>query len=137
MESPEVRRRTMQAVKSKDTSIEMRVRRPLHAEGYRYRIHERELPGCPDIVFSSRRKVIFINGCFWHGHPCVRGQRVPKSNTDYWTAKISRNKARDATALKELRELGWQASVVWECELAKDTSAVIKKLSRFLGPTVM
>lgn len=137
MESPEVRRRTMQAVKSKDTSIEMRVRRSLHAEGYRYRLHKRELPGCPDLVFSSRRKVIFIHGCFWHGHPCARGKRVPQSNTDYWTAKVSRNKARDATALKELRELGWVASVVWECELTKDTTAIMKKLSRFLGPTAM
>ncbi len=137
MESPEVRRRTMQAVKSKDTSIEMRVRRLLHARGYRYRLHERALPGCPDLVFSSRRKAIFIHGCFWHGHQCARGKRVTKSNTDYWTTKISRNSVRDAAALKELRELEWKASVVWECELAKDASSVMKKLTRFLGPTVV
>jgi DNA mismatch endonuclease, patch repair protein len=132
MESPEVRRRTMQAVKSKDTSIEMRVRRLLHAQGYRYRLHKRELPGCPDLVFSSRRKVIFIHGCFWHGHPCARGKRVPKSNTDYWTAKISRNKARDAATLVTLRKSGWQALVLWECEMKKP-DALQDRLQSFLG----
>jgi DNA mismatch endonuclease, patch repair protein len=122
----------MQAVKSKDTSVEMRVRRLLYAQGYRYRLHKRELPGCPDIVFSSRRKVIFINGCFWHGHQCARGKRVPKSNTDYWTAKISRNKARDAAALTSLIELGWQALVLWECEMKKP-NALQDRLESFLG----
>jgi len=134
MESPAARRRTMQAVKSKDTGIEMRVRQLLHAQGYRYRLHRGDLPGCPDLVFSSRRKVIFIHGCFWHGHQCARGKRVPKTNTGYWTAKISRNSARDATTRERLQELGWKVSVVWECELAKDTGVVIKKLARFLGP---
>jgi DNA mismatch endonuclease (patch repair protein) len=123
----------MQAVKSKDTGIEMRVRRFLHARGYRYRLHRGDLPGCPDLVFSSRRKVIFIHGCFWHGHQCARGKRVPKTNTDYWTAKISRNSARDATTRAKLKKLGWKVSIVWECELAKDTGVVLKKLSRFLG----
>jgi DNA mismatch endonuclease, patch repair protein len=134
MESPEVRRRTMQAVKSKDTCIEMHVRRLLHAQGYRYRLHRADLPGCPDLVFRSRRKVIFIHGCFWHGHQCARGKRVPKTNTDYWTAKISRNSARDAATRDRLKGLGWKASIVWECELAKHTGAVLRKLSRFLGP---
>jgi DNA mismatch endonuclease (patch repair protein) len=124
----------MQAVKSKDTSVEMRVRRLLYAQGYRYRLHKRELPGCPDIVFSGRRKAIFINGCFWHGHSCARGKRVPKSNTDYWTKKISRNRTRDASALQQLDELGWKALVVWECELTKSADSVIKQLCRFLGP---
>ncbi len=71
----------MQAVKSKDTSIELRVRRTLHAQGYRYRLHRPDLPGRPDLVFSSRKKVVFIHGCFWHGHQCARGKRVPKTNT--------------------------------------------------------
>ena len=87
MESPEARRRTMQAVKSKNTSIEIRVRRLLYAQGYRYRLHKNELPGCPDLVFTRFRKIIFIHGCFWHGHRCARGKRVPKSNTDYWRPK--------------------------------------------------
>ena len=120
MESPALRRRTMQAVKSKDTAIEMHVRRLLHAQGYRFRLHGADLPGCPDLVFSRRRKVIFIHGCFWHGHQCARGKRVPKTNTDYWAAKISRNSARDAATRERLRELGWKVSVVWECELAKE-----------------
>lgn len=133
MESPGVRRRAMQAVKSKDTSIEMRVRRWLYAQGYRYRLHKRDLPGCPDIVFSGRKKAIFINGCFWHGHPCARGKRVPKSNTDYWTKKIFRNRARDASALQRLDELGWKALVIWECELTRNADSALKELCRFLG----
>ena len=126
----------MQAVKSKNTAIEMRVRRLLHAQGYRYRLHRSDLPGCPDLVFSSRRKVIFIHGCFWHGHQCARGKRVPKTNTSYWTAKISGNCARDATAREQMQALGWRVSIVWECDLAKDSGAAVKKLSRFLGPVV-
>ena len=123
----------MQAVKSKDTAIEMRVRRLLHAQGYRYRLHRSDLPGCPDLAFGSRRKVIFIHGCFWHGHQCARGKRVPKTNTDYWIAKISRNRARDAITRAKLKDLGWKVSIVWDCELAKDIGAVTKKLARFLG----
>ena len=124
----------MQAVKSKNTAVEMRVRRMLHAQGYRYRLHRRDLPGCPDLVFSSRKRVIFVHGCFWHGYRCTRGKRVPKTNTAYWTAKIVRNVVRDAATREKLKELGWRASNVWECELAKDASGLLKKLSRFLGP---
>jgi DNA mismatch endonuclease (patch repair protein) len=124
----------MQAVKSKDTAVELRVRRTLHAEGYRYRLHRRDLPGCPDLVFSSRKKVIFVHGCFWHGHQCARGKRVPKTNTAYWTAKISRNRARDADARKKLKDLGWKVSVVWECELNHE-NRVFRRLDRFLGPS--
>ena len=123
----------MQAVKSENTAVEMRVRRLLYAAGYRYRLYRRDLPGCPDLVFSGRRKVIFIHGCFWHGHQCTRGKRIPKTNTDYWTAKISRNRTRDTTTRERLKELGWKVSMVWECELAKDTGAAIRRLSRFLG----
>jgi DNA mismatch endonuclease (patch repair protein) len=123
----------MQAVKSENTAIEWQVRHWLHAHGYRYRLHGRNLPGHPDLVFSRRRKVVFIHGCFWHGHSCPRGRRVPKTNTDYWTAKIRRNVARDNAAQRRLEELGWQSSVVWECELTKDPGAVFGKLSGFLG----
>jgi DNA mismatch endonuclease (patch repair protein) len=122
----------MQAIKSKDTRVEMCVRRMLHAEGYRYRLHKRDLPGCPDLVFCGLRKVIFVHGCFWHGHQCVRGKRVPKTNTAYWTAKISRNCARDVAARERLKGLGWQVSVVWECEL-KYENRVFSRLLRFLG----
>ena len=132
MESPEVRRRTMQAVKSKDTGVEVCVRKMLHTEGYRYRLHRRDLPGCPDLVFSGRRKVVFIHGCFWHGHQCARGKRVPKTNTAYWIAKVARNCARDTAARERLKGLGWSVSVVWECEL-KHERRVLQRLSRFLG----
>jgi DNA mismatch endonuclease (patch repair protein) len=126
-----VRSATMRAVKSKDTEPEMRVRRILHSLGYRYRLHRRELPGCPDLVFSRLRKVIFIHGCFWHGHLCARGARVPKTNKDYWTAKIERNRTRDVLAKKQLKADGWTALVVWECEL-KQIDASISRIVQFL-----
>jgi DNA mismatch endonuclease, patch repair protein len=121
----------MQAVRSKDTAPELLVRRLLHSHGYRYRLHNRALPGCPDLIFSSRRKVIFVNGCFWHGHDCARGSRVPKTNRGYWTAKVDRNRARDATATRELENAGWDALVLWECEL-RDKRLLLQRLRRFL-----
>lgn len=130
MEVPEQRRRTMQAVKSRDTTPEMTVRRMLHAEGYRYRLHIKSLPGCPDIVFPSRRRIILVNGCFWHGHECPRGSRVPKTNRQYWERKIARNRQRDAANLVELRALGWRVLTLWECEIK---SVCVASLRRFLG----
>ena len=107
----------MQAVKSRDTTPEMIVRRMLHAAGYRYRLHVISLPGCPDIVFPARRKVLFINGCFWHGHTCLRGSRVPKANWQYWKKKIARNRERDSHSLEALEALGWRVLTLWECEI--------------------
>lgn len=121
----------MQAVKSKNTAPELLVRRLLHVQGYRYRLHRSDLPGCPDLVFSARRKVIFVNGCFWHGHGCARGARIPKSNREYWTAKIGRNRARDAAAKQALEESGWTVLALWECEL-RDGRLLLKRLRRFL-----
>lgn len=121
----------MRAVKSKDTTPELRVRRLLHGMGYRYRLHRRDLPGHPDLVFAGRRKVIFIHGCFWHGHDCRRGARVPKTNAHYWTAKIGRNRDRDARALNALAEQGWRVLVLWECEL-KDEAILRASLRAFL-----
>tara|TARA_R110000765_G_scaffold272301_3_gene371026 strand:- start:149 stop:556 length:408 start_codon:yes stop_codon:yes gene_type:complete len=114
--SPEKRSLIMAAVKQKDTSIELRIRRELHLRGYRYRLHRKTLPGRPDIVFPGRRKVIFVHGCFWHGHGCAKGA-LPKTRTDYWSEKISGNRARDMRTLSELSALGWGAFVVWQCEL--------------------
>ena len=131
MESPDARRRTMQAVKSKDTAPEMVVRRLLHSAGYRYRLHRREMPGCPDIVFPGKRKLIFVHGCFWHGHDCSRGARAPKSNMDYWTAKISRNRARDERSNHELVSAGWGVLIIWECELGTQ-AGLLKLLRQFL-----
>jgi DNA mismatch endonuclease (patch repair protein) len=132
-EDPALRRRTMQAVKSANTKPEMKVRRLLHSLGYRYRLHRKDLPGAPDIVFPSRRKIIFVHGCFWHGHDCPRGARVPANNRDYWVSKIERNRSRDARTREALAALGWDVLVLWECRL-KDSAALQSELTRFLGP---
>jgi len=95
--TPEQRKRTMTQVHSKDTQPEMRVRRLVHSLGYRYRLHRKELPGNPDLVFPKRRKIIFVHGCFWHGHDCKAGRKRPKANEEYWNAKLARNRDRDAT----------------------------------------
>jgi DNA mismatch endonuclease (patch repair protein) len=124
----------MSRVKARDTGPELIVRRMLHAKGYRYRLHRADLPGKPDIVFSSSCKVIFVHGCFWHGHDCARGARVPVANGSYWTAKIGRNRARDANHLADLTALGWRALVVWECEL-RDLARVKARILRFLRHT--
>ena len=129
--SPEVRSRIMARVKSKGMKPEMQVRRLLHGLGYRYRLHRKDLPGRPDIVFPSRRKVVFVNGCFWHKHAGCPRVRIPATNRDYWLAKLERNRARDERNLTLLREGGWTAMTVWECEL-KDVDAVTESLTQFL-----
>src|ERR1017187_4128178 len=106
-DSPEVRRRTMRAVKSKDTAPELTVRRLAHGMGYRFRLHRKDLPGKPDLVFPRLHRALFVHGCFWHGHDCARGARVPVQNRAYWTQKIERNHERDKTAQASLRTLGW------------------------------
>lgn len=131
METPEHRSQVMRAVKSRDTKPEMIVRRLLHAKGYRYRLHAVGLPGKPDIVFPSRRKLIFVHGCFWHGHDCARGARIPKTNEAYWKAKIARNIARDAEVLARLDQAGWSALVVWECR-TRDQESLIEVIDAFL-----
>lgn len=122
----------MRRVRSSNTSAEMSVRRHLFSLGYRYRLHRRDLPGKPDIVFPGKKSVIFVHGCFWHGHSCKRGARIPKTNTDYWTGKIQRNIERDASNARTLKDMGWKVLVVWECEI-KEKSQLIKKLIRFLS----
>ncbi|NWG72129.1 MAG: DNA mismatch endonuclease Vsr [Parvularculaceae bacterium] len=114
--SPEKRSEVMRAVKSANTGPEIALRRALCARGLRYRLHG-ALPGRPDLVFARARSVIFVHGCFWHGHDCPRGRRLPKANAAYWRAKIARNRARDRKALVDLNRLGWRALVLWECEL--------------------
>lgn len=123
----------MRAIKSKDTAPELTVRRLAHAMGYRFRLHRKDLPGKPDLVFPKRRKVIFVHGCFWHQHSlerCLDGRR-PKSNTGYWDAKLARNVARDAHNQITLEALGWDVLVLWECETAK-TEDLRKTLGDFL-----
>jgi len=106
----------MAAVKSKDTTPELHIRRLVHSLGYRYRLHVRSLPGTPDLVFPRLRKIIDVNGCFWHMHGCGRC-RIPSSRRDYWVAKIGRNAARDKRTRRALRKLGWELLVIWECQI--------------------
>lgn len=122
----------MQSVKTKNTGPERVVRKALFALGYRFRLHRKELPGSPDIVFPSRKKAIFIHGCFWHGHDCSKG-RGSKSRTEYWGPKVETNRARDERNIRDLAERGWQTHVVWQCEL-KDMDDLLKRLGNFLGP---
>ncbi len=124
----EKRSQVMRQVKGRDTRPEMKVRRLLWAMGLRFRLHRKDLPGAPDIVLPGRRLAVFVHGCFWHGHDCARGARVPKQNRDYWTAKIGRNRERDAASTAALEALGWTPMTVWECEL-KDEAALKARLA--------
>ena len=121
----------MRAVRSQDTEPEMILRRISHRLGYRYRLHRENLPGKPDLVFPGKSKVIFVHGCFWHQHQCPRGARTPKTNTNYWAAKLEKNKIRDIKNQDELREAGWQVLVVWECQLS-DQAALTDRIQGFL-----
>ena len=129
--SPETRSRVMAQVKSKGMKPEMKVRRLLHGLGYRYRLQRADLPGKPDIVFPSRRKIVFVNGCFWHNHSDCPRVRIPASNRDYWLSKLERNKARDERNICLLEEKGWSVITVWECQL-KDIQATTEQLVAFL-----
>lgn len=121
----------MRAIKSKNTKPEMVVRSVAHALGYRFRLHRRELPGCPDLVFAGRHKVIFVHGCFWHGHSGCKDGRLPKSNLGYWGAKIEKNRVRDKRSERRLRTLGWRVLTIWECQTSK-TDALSRRIVRFL-----
>jgi DNA mismatch endonuclease (patch repair protein) len=135
--SSDTRSRIMRAIRSKDTAPEQIIRRALFAEGYRYRLHVKELPGKPDLVFPGRRKVIFVHGCFWHQHANARCKvkgRMPTSNTEYWGPKLRRNIERDAENLAALKTLRWQVHIVWECVLRSAPESTISKVKTFLGP---
>ena len=129
--SPEVRSRTMARVKSKGMKPEMQVRRLLHGLGYRYRLHRKDLPGKPDLVFPSRRKVVFVNGCFWHNHEGCGRVRIPNTNRAYWVSKLERNSRRDKVNIDHLNSEGWDVMVVWECQL-KDMELTSNILTEFL-----
>jgi len=131
-DTQEARSRIMRAVKGRDTAPEMMVRRLAHRMGYRFRVCRRDLPGCPDIVFPRLRKVIFVHGCFWHGHHCARGARVPKGNRAYWVKKVAGNRARDQKNLERLAAVGWKALVVWECA-TRDEGDVRQRVGKFLA----
>jgi DNA mismatch endonuclease (patch repair protein) len=122
----------MSRIRGKDTVPELKVRSLIHKLGYRFRLHSKTLPGKPDLVFSGRKKIIFVHGCFWHGHEgCPKG-KLPKSKLDYWEPKLSENKRRDMKALRELKAEGWKALVVWQCEL-KDIEKLKSRIIEFLA----
>ena len=133
--SPNERSALMSRIRAKDTKPELTVRRLVHGLGYRYRLHRRGLPGTPDLVFTPRRKVIFVHGCFWHLHPdpnCKR-VRMPKSRIDFWKPKLEGNRERDLRNQAALSEAGWDILVVWECEITGDCEALAERLVDFLG----
>ena len=129
---PEKRSAVMRRVKGQGTGPEQRVRRLVWRLGGRYRLNRADLPGKPDIVLPGRRLVIFVHGCFWHGHDCARGARVPKANRGYWVGKVARNRLRDVAARERLATLGWRVQTVWECEL-KDDRALEARIADWLN----
>lgn len=133
MDTVTVERRSaiMRLVRSKDTGVELKVRSLVYGMGYRYRLHSKDLPGKPDLVFVGRKKVIFVHGCFWHGHKLCKRARIPDANREYWSAKIARNAQRDQEHLAALHTSGWRSLVIWECEL-RDVAALQVKMKEFL-----
>lgn len=122
----------MAKVRGRDTKPEMIVRRMAHALGYRFRLRRKDLPGSPDLVFPGRRAVVFVHGCFWHRHPGCSKASTPKSNQTFWDDKFARNVERDARKERELRQLGWDVLVIWECE-TKKPDVIRANLLNFLG----
>ena len=120
----------MARIRAADTRPEMVVRRIVHALGYRFRLHRRDLPGTPDLVLPKHRAVVFVHGCFWHQHACRRGRKSPASNRAYWGPKLARNVERDATARMALERMGWRVLTVWECEV--DAPGVAERVDQFL-----
>ena len=129
--SPEHRGWLMSRGKSKDTTPELAVRRLVFGMGYRYRLHDKRLPGRPDLVFAGRRKIVFVNGCFWHGHKGCRYAHLPKTRVDFWRTKIKNNRARDRRNIAQLEASGWTVLTVWQCDL-KIIEALANKLYDFL-----
>lgn len=122
----------MSKITGKDTKPEIIIRKALFAEGYRYRLYKKDLPGKPDIVFPGRNKVIFINGCFWHGHNCKRAA-LPETNKSFWEKKINGNKERDKRNLAKLKDMGWETLIVWQCEIKKNRlETLINKIKTFI-----
>jgi DNA mismatch endonuclease (patch repair protein) len=114
--TPEQRRLNMSRIRGRDTKPEMLLRRGLHARGLRFRLHRRDPPGCPDLVFPALRAAVFVHGCFWHGHDCAMF-KLPATRTEFWSAKIEGNRRRDIRALQDLSAAGWRTFVLWECDL--------------------
>jgi len=129
--TPEQRSYIMRSVRSRNTGPELIVRQILHRMGFRFRLHRKSLSGCPDIVLARHRAIIFVHGCFWHGHACSKG-RLPKSRLGFWTKKIVQNRRRDSESVRSLRKAGWRILTIWQCQ-TKDERGLRSKLLRFLG----
>ena len=125
--SPVKRSQTMAAVKSKNTSCEIRLRRALHHAGFRFRLHRKDIPGSPDVLLPRYRMAVFVHGCFWHWHGCKRS-RIPATNVEYWTSKINRTRSRDELNQQNLESLGWECVVIWECSQLEMTEVLIERL---------
>lgn len=131
--SESARSERMSRIRAKGTKPEMAVRRLIHSLGYRYRLHRRDLPGVPDLVFPARRANVFVHSCFWHGHDHCRSARVPKSRLSYWLPKLQGNQARDRRNARDLARRGWRVLVLWECELIHQKT-ITRRIIKFLGP---
>ena len=131
--SVERRSENMRRIRDKDTAPEMLVRRLVHNLGYRYRLHAKDLPGKPDLVFRGRKKAIFVHGCFWHFHSACREGRIPGSRIEFWEAKLRRNQERDQRHLMAMSQLKWKVLVIWECEIG-NTQKLKQRLQKFLSP---
>ena len=129
--TPEQRRRCMAAIRGRNTKPEMIVRSLAHRMGYRFRLHRKDLPGRPDLVFSGRRKVIFVHGCFWHRHPRCRYATTPVTRPEFWKNKLDGNRERDLRVQRELRKIGWEVLVVWECQ-TRDLERLEQRLRAYL-----
>ena len=131
-----IRSRIMRAIHSKDTKPELAIRRLVHGMGYRYRLHRHDLPGRPDLVFASRKKVLFVHGCFWHSHqdPNCKRSHQPKTNREYWAPKLRRNRARDRENRARLLTMGWESLVIWECEIGA-LQSLADRIRDFLEPS--
>ena len=127
----EQRRRCMAAIRGRDTKPEMIVRSLVHRAGYRFRLHRKDLPGRPDLVFPGRRKVVFVHGCFWHQHPRCRYATRPATRPKFWSAKLDGNRTRDHRVIRELKQIGWDVLVIWECQ-TRDLKKLEERLHAFL-----
>lgn len=130
--SKQVRSYNMSKISGKNTKPEIVVRKFLHKTGFRFRLHSVELPGKPDLIFPSLKIAIFVNGCFWHGHENCKHYVIPKTRTDWWTAKLNRNIARDKNNIFDLKKLGWKVLVIWECELKKNAEKKLQQIAELL-----
>jgi DNA mismatch endonuclease (patch repair protein) len=130
--SKEKRSSIMRNIRGKNTTPERLFRSALHRAGFRFRLHRKDLPGSPDIVLSKYKTIIFIHGCFWHGHADCKKATLPKTNTDFWQNKLEKNRARDARAVSDLENAGWHVRIIWQCRLRRELSPVIAELSDLL-----